>query len=239
MNTAHGPAAPVDTASRILLVDDHPTCLLVMELQLRSLGLSIRTAASGADALAILQQHPVDLLLLDCNMPGMSGHATAAHIRQQEQRQDLAHLPIIAMSGDHDPAHTLRCLRSGMDGVLRKPLMPAELLALLALWLPSSAPAAGRPTRTWPTPHIDLGTLFAQTLCTDVAALRAAIQCWDRRQALHWSHRLVGAAAIAEAAAIGRHALQLQTLLKAGDRAGAGAASERVQAALRHWLHTS
>ncbi len=239
MTIARPPAAAADDASRVLLVDDHPTSLLVMELQLRSLGLALHTAGDGAAALAVLQQHPVDLLLIDCNMPGMSGYDTAAHIREQERQHGRPHLPIIAMSVDHHPAHTLRCLRSGMDGVLRKPLLPADLQALLALWLPSTAPAAGRPTRLWPAPHIDLGTLFAETLCADVAALREAVRCWDRSQALYWSHRLVGAAAIADAAAIGQHALHVQGMVNGDDRSGADAASERVQAALRHWLRAS
>lgn len=237
MTIARPPAAATDDASRVLLVDDHPTSLLVMELQLGSLGLAARTAGDGAAALAVLQQHPVDLLLIDCNMPGMSGYDTAAHIREQERQHGWPHLPIIAMSVDQQPAHTLRCLRSGMDGVLRKPLLSADLLALLALWLPSTAPAAGRPT--WPPPDIDLGTLFTETLCSDVAALREAVRCWDRGQALYWSHRLVGAAAIADAAAVGQHALHVQRMVDGDDRSGADAASKRVQAALRHWLRAS
>nr|WP_267472986.1 response regulator [Stenotrophomonas rhizophila] len=222
----------------ILLVDDHPTSLLAMQLQLQALGLQSCGASDGPAALALLAERKVALVLMDCSMPGMSGYTATRRIRERQQRDGGPHLPVIALSMATDQSHLLQCLRSGMDGVLEKPLRPEQLLQLLALWLPDGAgPRQSAALPPLPV-DIDLDALYANALRADLDALRQAIARWDLDQALRMSHRLGGAARYAGAEALGAQAAALQIPLKAADRSAAGAASERLQAALDRWLLT-
>lgn len=232
--------APVATprGGPILLVDDHPTCLLSMQLQLQALGLESCSASDGPAALDLLAQRSVALVLMDCSMPGMSGYTTTRRIRERQRRHGGPHLPVIALSVANDESHLLHCLRSGMDGVLEKPLRSEQLLQLLALWLPAeSIPDASPP----PCPllaNADVDALYANALRADLDALRQAIRRWDLDQALRMSHRLGGAARFAGAEALGAQAAALQIPLKAADRTAADVASERLEAALQRWLLT-
>jgi response regulator RpfG family c-di-GMP phosphodiesterase len=68
-----GPRADPETASRVLLVDDEPNVLTALRRALRGRGFDVSCAGSGAEALALLQREPVDAIVSDMRMPGMSG----------------------------------------------------------------------------------------------------------------------------------------------------------------------
>lgn len=232
--------APVATprGGPILLVDDHPTCLLSMQLQLQALGLESCSASDGPAALDLLAQRSVALVLMDCSMPGMSGYTTTRRIRERQRRHGGPHLPVIALSVANDESHLLHCLRSGMDGVLEKPLRSEQLLQLLGLWLPADFLPDAPPPPGPLLANADLDALYANALRADLDALRQAIHRWDLDQALRMSHRLAGAARFAGAEALGAQAAALQIPLKAADRSAADVASERLEAALQRWLLT-
>lgn len=232
--------APVATPRGvpILLVDDHPTCLLSMQLQLRALGLESCSASDGPAALELLMHRSVALVLMDCSMPGMSGYTATRRIRERERRHCGPHLPVIALSMATDESHVLQCLRSGMDGMLDKPLRPDQLLPLLALWLPADAVPGAAPAPGPLLADVDLAALYASALRADLDALRQAIGRWDLDHALRMSHRLGGAARFAGAEALGAQAAALQIPLRAADRSAADVASERLEAALQRWLLT-
>ena len=126
---------------RILVVDDIATNRLVATAYLRGMALQVEEVASGTAALqAIAAQRP-DLVLLDLNMPGLSGLETLAAIRALPG----PHLPVVAMTADASAADRASCLSAGLDGYLTKPLTMEALRADLGRHLTKPAPLAMSP----------------------------------------------------------------------------------------------
>ncbi|MGA8025945.1 MAG: response regulator, partial [Bryobacteraceae bacterium] len=119
-----------ETALRVLLVEDNAVNQKVAQLLLKKWNCRVIAAANGMEALAQLKETPVDVVLMDLQMPQMDGFQTTAAIRRQEFGI-ARHLPIIgltahAMRGDRE-----RCLEAGMDDYLAKPIRAEELKHLL------------------------------------------------------------------------------------------------------------
>ena len=135
--------APPDLAWRgrgtVLLVDDEEIVRSAVGRMLRKLGLSVVLAASGQEALDALTLTPYQLVLMDCHMPEMDGWTATAAIRAREGA--LRHTPIIALTANALASERERCLASGMDDYLAKPVPRALLAETLARWLPG--PLAG------------------------------------------------------------------------------------------------
>jgi len=132
------PGAPAQArTATVLLVDDNPVNTLVAEAELRALGLAVHTADSAAVALAWLDQHRADLVLMDCEMPVMDGITATVEIRQREQQRQLEPTPIVALTANGRAAYEHRCQAAGMNDFLGKPFDRADLLAMLQRQLPT------------------------------------------------------------------------------------------------------
>jgi len=116
---------------RILLADDQKEICLLAKQQLETCGHSVVAVGNGEDALHALRQQPFDVVLLDEEMPGMSGTDVLRAIRGQEKQ--LPHLAVIALTGYNTEPDKERLLQAGFDAVLGKPfrldLLEATLLA--------------------------------------------------------------------------------------------------------------
>jgi CheY-like chemotaxis protein len=86
-------------------------------------------------ALAILSQHPIDLVLMDCQMPVMDGYTATEKIRDREARLDLQRLPIVALTANASAEELARAHIVGMDAHLAKPYTRGQLHETLATWL--------------------------------------------------------------------------------------------------------
>ena len=118
-------SAPV--VASVLVVDDSEASRNLVLRQLSRLGVSATAAASGAEALAILESSgPVSLVLLDADMPDLDGPATTSRIRTS-QRRGVADVAVIGLVVGDDPEWLERCRVSGMDGHLSKPVDLADL----------------------------------------------------------------------------------------------------------------
>ena len=126
---AHSPAENQERF-KILLAEDNLVNQKVAMRFLEKRGHTVILAESGKKALAAWQEQPFDLILMDVQMPELSGIEATASIREQE-KSVAKHIPIIAMTahamvGDRD-----RCLASGMDDYISKPINATDLFAAI------------------------------------------------------------------------------------------------------------
>ncbi|HEX6632401.1 MAG TPA: response regulator [Usitatibacter sp.] len=122
---AEAPAAAA-SPGRILVVDDTPTNVKLLEDLLRFHGYEVEAAFDGQSALAALAERPPDLLLLDVLMPGLDGHEVCRAVRADPA---LAMLPVVMVTALEDREERVRGLEAGADDFLSKPLNPPELVA--------------------------------------------------------------------------------------------------------------
>ncbi|MEO8878432.1 MAG: hybrid sensor histidine kinase/response regulator [Polyangiaceae bacterium] len=111
---------------RILLVDDEPRNVAVLEGFLAPLGHELVRALDGRSALALFESSPFDLVLLDLVMPGFEGLDVLAHIRADPSR---AHVPIIIVTAHGEREKRIKAIEAGANEFLEKPVDSAILLA--------------------------------------------------------------------------------------------------------------
>jgi PAS domain S-box-containing protein len=122
--------------ANVLVVDDSPSNLEIMELQLHSAGLHAVTASNGEQALEILNHITPDLILIDIIMPGMDGNTLAKRIRQSDKHK---HIPLVAFTALVNDPNTLN--QSGLyDAALYKPVSKQDVLNTLKLFIAISEP---------------------------------------------------------------------------------------------------
>ncbi|NJM61868.1 MAG: hybrid sensor histidine kinase/response regulator [Oscillatoriales cyanobacterium RU_3_3] len=119
------PVPNATKADRILVVDDAPDNVLLVQTILEEEGYEISSADNGFSALSQIDKSPPDLLLLDVMMPGMDGYEVTQRIRQ---KKELPFIPILLITA-HDSASVVQGLDMGADDFIRKPVEMDELLA--------------------------------------------------------------------------------------------------------------
>jgi PAS domain S-box-containing protein len=150
-------AAPIPLSTRsavprILVAEDNVVNQRVAIRMLERLGYSVDVAANGAEAVDAVARTAYAAILMDCQMPEMDGYAATRQIRALEdekqpavQTRPVRRTPIIALTANVLAVDRDRCLASGMDDYLAKPLRPDVLAATLERWLPAELrPAAVR-----------------------------------------------------------------------------------------------
>jgi len=115
----------------VLLVDDDVRNVYAMSAILDMLGLEVRTAGNGEDAIASFQAEAPELILMDMSMPVMDGYA-ATHVLKTELDCTI---PIIALTAHAMKGDREKCLAVGADDYLPKPVQKEELRAMLVRWL--------------------------------------------------------------------------------------------------------
>jgi DNA-binding response OmpR family regulator len=110
-------------SKRILIVDDEPRYLRLLEANLRTEGYEVTTAQDGVQAVDIFSSQPIDLILLDIMMPRMDGFSTCQRIRE------YSNVPIIMLTAKGEEQDRVRGLDLGADDYLVKPFSATELLA--------------------------------------------------------------------------------------------------------------
>jgi class 3 adenylate cyclase len=115
-------------APHVLVVDDQPQNIRLLEAILTPRGYDVLTASSGEEALKVIADSEVDLVLLDIVMPGLDGYEVCRRIRDQV---DTAYLPVVMVTASGDE-QKLKALEAGADDFLTKPINQSELLARVA-----------------------------------------------------------------------------------------------------------
>lgn len=143
---------------RVLVVEDNPVNMKIALKQLEKLGFSAQGANGGEEAFRLLLEYPFDLILMDCQMPGIDGYQTTRQIRSSANPK-MSSIPIVAltanaMSGDHE-----KCLDAGMNDYLTKPVDLATLKCTLEKWTST----LGKEKQTLDREHLaELRSLEAQ-----------------------------------------------------------------------------
>lgn len=131
--TASGSSAK---SVRILVAEDSPLNRQVALMQLERLGYAADGVGDGAEVLEALKKQRYDIILMDCQMPEMSGYEATFNIREQE-RTDAEHekpvsrIYIIAMTANTEADNRSKCEQAGMDDYINKPVGLSELEAAL------------------------------------------------------------------------------------------------------------
>ena len=136
--------SPTRRPLRILLAEDNVVNQRVAVMTLEKIGHKVCVVGHGKAALAKLETEEIDVVLMDVQMPIMSGEEATARIREQE-RDTGRHMPIIAMTAHAMKGDRERLLRVGMDDYLAKPIQSAELMRILARFTPDEPPSSDEP----------------------------------------------------------------------------------------------
>jgi two-component system sensor histidine kinase/response regulator len=186
--------------TRLLLVEDHAPNRMLMERILQTAGYTIETAHNGADAVAHVKAQAFHLILMDIQMPVLDGFAAAQQIRDFEAASGLPRTPIIALTAHAMQGFRERCLESGMDDYLPKPVDRPRLLSTLATWAPTTSPTSlSRPIQPPATKqNIDEDVLalipnFISRCLEDVSLMKNALARSDFPSIQRLAHNIKGA----------------------------------------------
>jgi CheY-like chemotaxis protein/HPt (histidine-containing phosphotransfer) domain-containing protein len=230
--TAVAPARAAGHRSRrVLLAEDNVVNQAVVAAIMRTHGHSIVTVDNGAQAVAAVLQSAFDVVLMDVQMPEMDGFEATAAIRHSEAGSDR-HIPIIAltahaMKGDRD-----KCLASGMDAYLSKPVHPRELLAAIDELVADGDSAPVVVESVEPTEHEraldgvgvmdriegdvellrELVALFNAEAVRTCAQLHTALDAGDARRVERLAHALKGSASNLGGVTVARIAQTLEAM---------------------------
>ena len=112
---------------RALIIDDSSVMRKIVERSLRQAGIDLTQvleAGNGAEALAVLQANPVDLILCDINMPVMDG---IEFVKQRSGVANAKDVPVIMITTEGSESHVVQALSCGARGYIRKPFTPDQV----------------------------------------------------------------------------------------------------------------
>lgn len=243
---APGPrtAASDRIGHRILVAEDQQVNWMLVERILTKRGDYAVNATDGHRALEMEESESYDLVLMDCQMPGLDGYDTAREIRRRESAEQRPRVPIIAMTANAMLGDREACIAAGMDDYIAKPISFDVLDEKLERWLPSTRPDAPLLDQTrlselrsaFPGEELK-GMLedLAAAIATDVEQIDKAADQGDRATVAAAAHRLKNSAGMIGATGLADAAAQLDgqqgtdpTEVKPSDQIA-------VQTLLEHW----
>ena len=126
-----------EAAPRLLVVDDRPASLYSTSRVLRAGGFTVLEAATGTEAVVIATTQPIDLIVLDINLPDLSGYEVCRRIRADSR---TPRMPVIYLSASFvDDVHKVQGYEAGADGYLTHPVESAVLIATVNAFLRTRA----------------------------------------------------------------------------------------------------
>lgn len=119
---------------QVLVVEDEPVNMMLISEVLRNMGVAVRQASNGQEALTLLKAEKPAVIFMDINMPVMDGFTATRLIRQLPEPQRTA--PIVALTADATADDRQKCLDAGMNNFISKPFRMEEIAAVLKKYLP-------------------------------------------------------------------------------------------------------
>ncbi len=241
LNQAPSQVSGIDeiAGGRVLLVEDNAINQQIALELLGNVGLEVVTADDGSEGLEALERDgPFDLVLMDLQMPVMDGYQATRAIRADERWREM---PVVAMTAHAFAEERERCLASGMNDHVAKPIDIEELHMVLTRWIEPRGEGLAAPVATEGgagaepgLPGIDMQRglkllggnrelylkllkSFAEGHQGDLGRLEAALAADERPDALRIAHTLKGSAGNLGAMALSQAAGSLERALNAGD----------------------
>lgn len=121
--------------AQILLVEDNLTNRIVAQAILKKLGYSVDIAENGLEAIEALKRKFYILVFMDCQMPKMDGYEASKNIRKSTDLISSKDIPIIAMTAYAMKQDREKCLNSGMNDYISKPVTPEKISNIITKWL--------------------------------------------------------------------------------------------------------
>jgi|GEM_PF-2983540 len=121
---------------RVLLVDDHATTLEVMEKFLQKIGLNVTAVTDGKNAIEqVITNNRFDIIIIDVQMPGLSGLETTKIIRLYEDENKIKRVPVISLSANTSEKNIEDCILAGMDDFIEKPADFNKIHQVINTWI--------------------------------------------------------------------------------------------------------
>ena len=191
----------------VLVVDDNAINQKVASRMLEKMRCTVHVAADGQQALDASAATPYDLVLMDVQMPVMDGLTATRKIREREGTE--RHTIIVAVTANAIQGDRERCLASGMDDYLPKPIRQQDLEGLVAKWIPDAVTAASPSgpivmdqSRIAQIMEIgdaellkELIAVYLDELQSFPGEIRTALETGDLRHVHEVSHKLKGSSA--------------------------------------------
>lgn len=124
-----------NTDKKVLVVDDNYFNQQVAMAMLKKIGFTVDVASDGQDALNKVSENDYGLILMDCHMPVMDGYAATKKIREQEAQEGRENRIIIAMTANVQPGNYEKCIDSGMNDFIAKPITAGVISETISKWL--------------------------------------------------------------------------------------------------------
>ena len=215
------PVAAVQPAARklkALVVEDNDINQMVVQTYLEDMGHSAKVVASAEAALVALREGRFNVILMDVNLPGLSGTAATRQIRAIGD-SSIANLPIIGISAHVQEADILENLSVGMSAVLAKPLSPEALQAALRAHVPHKHVLKALAQDIGDNRAAGLARVFLEGLPKSLAAIDAAARSKDHLALSRVAHQLKGAAGNFDLQALTTRLARLEALAEQGSSA--------------------
>ena len=262
---AHSGSTNQQQTPRILAVDDNAANLKLVVTLLQELQLPVLSATSGQEAIDIVQQHNVDMVLMDIQMPGMNGLEATSHIRALPERGNM---PIIALTAHAMADEKEALLKAGMNDYQTKPISQEQLISCVERWTGyrcqapmidadigtaavASAPmchwvfdaaAALRHANNKPDLAADMFRMLLDSLALDMPRIMDAWEEDDMHTLLEQVHRVHGATRYCGVPCLRGALEKLETALKAGQTPLLPDLLRQLvedSATLQHWSHSN
>ncbi|GAB1392812.1 hypothetical protein MASR1M60_09750 [Rhodocyclaceae bacterium] len=215
----------------VLLVEDNPVNRQLGIRLLEKWGHRVLLAMDGQEAVdKVCADESIDVVLMDIQMPVLSGLEATQQIRQRELTQQLPHLPIIAMTANAMQGDREACLAAGMDDYIAKPIKAAELAAKLGPYAGTSGTEVEMQAVPLPafdyaaalqSMDVEIVEIIAQAFLdhyqSELDALRQAIAAGAVAEVRRHAHGLKGTLAAFGAQPAERRAAEMESLAKVGD----------------------
>jgi CheY-like chemotaxis protein/HPt (histidine-containing phosphotransfer) domain-containing protein len=231
-------------AFRILVAEDNRINQKLAERILKNRGHSVVIVDDGQKAVAQLETERFDLVLMDLQLPLMSGLEATAAIRARE-KETGAHVPIIALTAEVLAGDREKCLAAGMDAYIPKPIQTADLFAAIKALMPRT-PAGDKPMPASTREILNVAALLSQVggdrsllrqliaiFLADspngLARIQDALEHRDLDALKRAAHAFRGSVSIFAAPAAVHSAVELETISRDGNLPGAEDAFARLQ----------